>query len=93
MRKKRNTEYSTTWKLINILGQDRLFEIWQLRGHLATARYLTEELDMDVTYGIVLHLVRKFKWVRTITNKNLPLYRGVLSGKLNPADYKSVKFE
>ena len=92
-RKPRKTQYSTTWKLINILGQEQLKKIWQTRGHLATSKYLSEMLDMPVTYGMVLHLARKFKWVRIVTNKNLPLYRGILSGKLDPANYKSIKFE
>jgi hypothetical protein len=92
-RKNRNTKYSTTWKLIDILGQDKLFEIWKTRGHLATSKYLSELLDMAVTYGMVLHLARKFKWQRVVTDKTLPIYRGVLSGKVDPSQYKTIIFK
>lgn len=92
-RKPRSTQYSTTWKLINLLGQEKLYEIWKMRGHLATSKYLTELLDIPVSYGMVLHLARKFKWQRVVTDKSLPIYKGVLSGKVDPSQYKTIIFK
>lgn len=93
-RKPRNTSYSMTHRVLEEIGKDRLYEIWKENGHRKTSDIVTKMLGVWVTEMVIQYIAqRKFKWVRVVTDKTLPIYKGVLSGKVPASYYKSIKFE
>jgi hypothetical protein len=92
-RKPRNTEYSMTYKILNRIGKDKLFEIWKDNGHRRTAFIVSDMLRDYVSPMVIQHIAqKKFFWKRIVTDKSLPMYRGILSGKVDPSRYKTIIF-
>ena len=93
-RKPRDTSYSMTYYILEKIGKDKLYEIWKGNGHRKTADIISEELDCWVTPMVIQYIAqRKFHWKRIVTDKSLPIYKGVLSGKIDPSIYKTIIFE
>jgi hypothetical protein len=93
-RKPRDTSYSTTYKILAAIGKDRLFEIWKNNGHIKTSFIVSDMLDgLYVTPMIIQYIAqRKFGWQRIVTDKNLSIYKAVLSGSVDPSRYKTIIF-
>jgi len=93
-RKPRNTSYSMTHRVLTEIGKDKLYEIWKDNGHRKTSDIATKLMGVWVTEMVIQYIAqRKFKWVRVVTDKTLPIYKGVLSGKVPASYYKSIRFE
>ena len=93
-RKKRNTSYSKTYKVLTAIGEENLYEIWKERGHIETAAIVTKMLGFHIDRMVIHYIaLRKLKWKRIITDKNNPLYKSVLSGKVSPEHYKTIIFQ
>ena len=91
-RKPRNTSYSMTYMILKEIGKDALYEIWKNNGHRKTALIISEMMDTWVSYIVIQYIAqKKFGWVRIVTDKNLPIYKGVLNGKMPAEYYKSIK--
>ena len=83
---------SATQTLLRTVGQDRLFQLWEAHGMYRASKILSDELNWWVTEYVMRYLSNKFNWQRVISDKNLPIYKGVLNGSV-PADYyKHIKF-
>ena len=92
-RKPRNTSYSMTHKVLTEVGKDKLYEIWKDNGHRKTSDIVTNMLGVWVTDMVIQYIAqRKFHWVRVVTDKNLPIYKGVISGNMPASYYKSIIF-
>ena len=93
-RKKRITSYSTTYKVLSAIGEENLYRIWERAGHIETASIVTKMLGFYVDRMVIHYIaMRKLKWKRIITDKNNPLYKSVLSGKVSPEHYKTIIFQ
>lgn len=92
-RKPRDTSYSVTYKILKAIGKDGLYEIWKDNGHRKTAAILTKMLGFWVRPMHIQYIAqKKFGWVRIVTDKNLPIYKGVLNGKMPASYYSSILF-
>jgi hypothetical protein len=93
-RKKRSTKYSMTYKILNEIGKDKLFEIWVKNGHRRTSFILSEMLNVWVSPMVIQYIAaRKFFWQRIVTDRSLPIYLGILSGKTDPKKYPTIIFQ
>lgn len=91
---RRDSKNSMTYKILQQVGKDNLFEIWKTRGHISTAKLLSEQLDMYVSIMVIQYIAqRKFGWKRVVTDKTLPMYKAVLNGKVDPKKYKTIIFQ
>ncbi|MCX6170139.1 MAG: hypothetical protein NTX65_12410 [Ignavibacteriales bacterium] len=91
---RKETGYSMTYKVLNEIGKDQLFEIWKDNGHRKTSDIVTKMLGVWVTEMVIQYIAqKKFGWVRVVTDKSLPIYKGVLSGKVPASVYKSIIFQ
>ena len=92
-RKKRNTDYSMTQRLLKQIGKEKVHEIWTQNGHRRSAKILTEMMGEWVSPMVLQYMAaRLFFWQRIVTDKTLPMYKGVLSGKTNPHKFKTIVF-
>lgn len=92
-RKPRTTNYSITTKLIQHYGEDRLYEIWvEYNGMYKSAEFITCDWGSYVSPYIIRYLSNKFGWKRTVTDKSLPIYLGVLYGNTAKDKYKHIEF-
>jgi len=93
-RKPRNTDYSMTQKLIKMFGEKELYRIWVMcNGMYKAADYLSDLTDWWVTPYVVRYLSNKFGWVRIVRDKELPVYKGYLAGKILEGYYKHIIFK
>jgi hypothetical protein len=92
VRAPRSTEYSLTYKILHEVGERELYLLWKSWGHLKTASILTDRLGIQVSYGVVQYIAQKKDWVRIVKDRNLPIYKGVLNGKVPAEFYRSFKF-
>ena len=90
-RKKRDTSYSMTYRLIEHFGEAELRRIWSEHGMYKSAELLSKELGEYVTPNVVRYLSYKFNWVREIHDLNLPFVKGVLDGTMPASYYRHVK--
>jgi hypothetical protein len=92
-RKPRNTSYSMTYRVLNEIGKEKLYEIWKDNGHRKTSDIVTKMLGVWVTDMVIQYIAqRKFHWTRVVTDKSLPIYKGVISGNMPVSFYKSIIF-
>ena len=91
-RKPRNTEYSMTHKILKNIPEEQLFEIWKVNGHRKTAVIVSDMLRDYVSPMVIQYIAQKKFWKRIVTDKSLPMYRGILSGKVDPSRYKTIIF-
>jgi len=93
-RKNRDTSYSLTYYILKNIGKEALYEIWLLNGHRKTADIISNKLGIWVRYSVIQYICqKKFHFVRVVTDKNLPIYKGVLNGKMPAEFYKSISFQ
>ena len=83
---------SATQTLLTTVGHDRLYKLWAKHGMYKTAKLLSEELNWWVSEYVIRYMSNKYNWQRTVTDKNLPVYKGVLNGRVKPEYYKHIKF-
>lgn len=92
-RKRRNCENSMTQRLLKQIGKDTIHEIWLANGHRKTAKILTEMMGELVSPMVLQYMAaRLFFWQRIVTDRTLPMYRGVLSGKTDAKIFKTIIF-
>ena len=84
---------SATQILISVVGERKLYKIWSELGMYKASSKLSIELNWYVSPYVLRYLSNKFNWSRDLTNKNLPLYQGVLRGKVKAEYYKHIKFQ
>jgi hypothetical protein len=60
-RKKRNTEYSKSYKLLKTVGEDRFWELSGKYGQYKLAELLSKELAQDVSPYVINFIRRKKK--------------------------------
>ena len=84
---------SMTELLLHKLGERHLYEIWAELGMYKSANRLSDELGLWVTSNVMRYLSHKFSWKRSITNKNLPIYKAILRGSQPRELYSHIIFE
>jgi hypothetical protein len=85
---------STTQMLLQKYTEEELYNLWvKFNGMFKTSEYLSQEMGFWVSPYVVRYLSYKFNWVRVIKNKDLPIYKGIISGRVNPEYYKHIKFQ
>jgi hypothetical protein len=91
-RKSRDTSYSQTQRLIKALGIEYINKTWQNHGMFKTAEILSKELNEFISPYVIRYMSDKFNWIRIITDKNLPIFIGVLNGSVPREYYKHIIF-
>jgi len=85
---------STTQMLLNKYSEQELYKMWvKYNGMYKMSEYLTHEIGLFVSPYVCRFLTNKFNWVRTIKDKNLPIYMGVLNGRVKPEYYSHISFQ
>jgi hypothetical protein len=84
--------HSTVDKLIDALGLEKVKEISLSYGTYSGARQLYALSGIYVPDSTILHMRKRFGWVRTISTKDDCNARSVINKKV-PIDYfKTIKF-
>ncbi|MBI2417627.1 MAG: hypothetical protein HYV28_06930 [Ignavibacteriales bacterium] len=84
---------STTYKLLQKYTERELYDLWVIfNGMYKTSEYLSKQMGFWVTPWAVRYLSYKYKWVREVTNQDLPIYKGLLSGCTPQGHYKHIIF-
>lgn len=83
---------SETQMLLSTVGEKRLYIIWAEFGMYATCEILSKELSWYPSPYTIRYLSNKFNWKRTVTDKNLPIYKGLLAGNTPQGHYKHINF-
>ena len=84
---------STTQILLKKYSERELYKMWvKYNGMYKMSQYLTNEMGFWVTPYVIRYISNKFCWTRKITDKNLPIYKGVLSGQVKAEYYKHIQF-
>lgn len=84
---------STTYKLLQKYTERELYNLWvKYNGMYKTSEYLSQEMGFWVTPYCVRYLSNKFNWQRTVTDKALPIYKGVLAGHTHAGYFRHIKF-
>jgi len=91
IRKKRDTSYSMTQRLIKKLGNE-VEATWQKFGMYKSAELLSIEMQEYVSPYTMRHLSNIKNWKRPV-NKLSPIYKGVMAGTVPAAYYKHLIFE
>jgi hypothetical protein len=90
----RNTDFSLTQRLLKKYGKKKLYALWcEHNGMYGASKYLTQDFGELVTAPTVRYLSDKLKWVRVVSDPNLPFVKGVLNGKVAAEYYKHIKFK
>ena len=84
---------SMTQRLLHNYGEQYLYEVWKKHGMYKGADKLSDELGLWVTGNVMRYLSHKFNWKRSITNKNLPIYKAILRGSQPRELYSHIIFE
>ncbi len=93
VRKERDTFKSLTQIVLSHIGKENLYEIWKESGHAQCAKIVSGILHIYVDRMVIHYIaMKKLGWKRVISDKNNPLYKSVLSGKVDPAHYKTIIF-
>jgi hypothetical protein len=58
-RKKRNTEYSKSYKLLRTIGEDRFWELSGKCGQYKLSELLSKELSQDVSPYVINYIRKK----------------------------------
>ena len=91
LRKRRNTDYSMTQRLINNLGEGKVVEYWQRHGMYKASELLSIEMQEYVSPYILRYMSNKYDWKRNV-NKLSAIYKGVIAGTVPAAYYKHLIF-
>jgi hypothetical protein len=87
-------ENSVTQILLKKYGEKDLYNMWvKFNGMYKMSDHLSQELGFYVSPYVVRYLSNKLNWVRTITDKSLPLYLGIQNGRIKAEYYKHLQFE
>jgi hypothetical protein len=60
-RKKRNTEYSKSFKLLNSIGEERFWELTAKYGQYKLSEILSKELSQEVSPYVINYIRKKKK--------------------------------
>ncbi len=91
IRKKRDTSYSMTQRLLKKLGEGKVVELWQRYGMYKSAEMLSIEMQEYVSPYTMRHLSNIKNWKRPV-NKLSPIYKGVMAGTVPASFYKHLIF-
>jgi len=91
IRKKRNTDYSMTQKLLRKIGEGRVVEYWTKYGMYKSAELLSKEMQEYVSPYTMRHLSNIKNWKRKCNPKS-PIYKGVMASTIPAAYYKHLIF-
>ena len=91
VRKKRNTDYSMTQRLLKTYGEGRVVEYWKRHGMYKSAELLSKEMNEYVSPYVLRYMSNKYDWKREV-NKLSPIYKGVIAGTVPAAYYKHLIF-
>ena len=91
IRKKRNTDYSMTQRLLKKLGEGRVVEYWQRHGMYKASELLSIEMQEYVSPYVLRYMSNKYNWKRNV-NKLSAIYKGVKAGTVPAAYYKHLIF-
>ena len=64
IRKKRNTDYSMTQRLLKKLGEGRVVEYWQRHGMYKASELLSNEMQEYVSPYVLRYMSNKYDWKR-----------------------------
>ena len=84
---------SQTQMLLASLGEDALYKIWCQWGMYKSPDKIFEIIGWYPSYWVIRYLSNLFDWKRTITDKTLPIYQGVLNGTVSKNYYKHINFQ
>lgn len=90
IRKKRDTSYSMTQRLLKKLG-GRVVEYWTKYGMYKASELLSVEMQEYVSPYVLRYMSNKYNWKREV-NKLSPLYKGYLAGNVDPSYFKHLIF-
>ena len=88
----RKLPHSTVEKLIEALGIEKVKEISLSYGTYKGAKHLSELTGIFVPDSTILHMRKKFGWVRVISSKNDCNARSIINGTVPVDHFKTVKF-
>ena len=91
IRKKRNTDYSMTQRLLKKLGEGRVVGYWQRHGMYKASELLSKEMQEYVSPYVLRYMSNKYDWKREV-NKLSAIYKGVIAGTVPAAYYKHLIF-
>jgi len=91
IRKKRNTDYSMTQRIIKKLGNE-VEKTWQKYGMYKASEILSYKMNEYVSPYVLRYMSNKYDWKRPV-NKLSPIYKGVMAGTVPAAYYKHLIFE
>lgn len=91
IRKKRNTDYSMTQRLLKKLGEGRVVGYWQRHGMYKASELLSKEMQEYVSPYVLRYMSNKYDWKREV-NKLSAIYKGVKAGTVPAAYYKQLIF-
>lgn len=91
IRKKRNTDYSMTQRLLKKLGEGRVVGYWQRHGMYKASELLSKEMQEYVSPYVLRYMSNKYDWKRPV-NKLSIIYKGVKAGTVPAAYYKHLIF-
>jgi len=89
---KNDNPKTTTQILLKHFGKEYLYQVWAELGMYKSAERLSKEIGFWVTEYTMRYLSYKFSWKRIVTDKNLPIYRGILKGSQPREFYKHIIF-
>lgn len=91
IRKKRNTDYSMTQRLLKKLGEGRVVGYWQRHGMYIASELLSKEMQEYVSPYVLRYMSNKYDWKRNCNTKSA-IYKGVIAGTVPAAYYKHLIF-
>jgi hypothetical protein len=91
IRKKRDTSYSMTQRLLKKLGEGRVVGYWQGHGMYKASELLSKEMQEYVSPYVLRYMSDKYDWKRDCNPKSA-IYKGVKAGTVPAAYYKHLIF-
>jgi len=91
IRKKRNTDFSMTQRLIKKIGKEEVEKTWQRLGMYKASMELSKRMEEYVSPYILRYMSNKYDWKREV-NQSSPIYKGVLAGTVPASYYKHLIF-
>jgi len=91
IRKKRNTDYSMTQRLLKKLEEGKVVGYWQSHGMYKASELLSKEMQEYVSPYVLRYMSNKYDWKRNCNPKSA-IYKGVLAGTVPAAYYKHLIF-
>jgi hypothetical protein len=78
--------------LMEEVGEKEIKKIWETKGMYGTARILAARLNLWVLGYHISYYAKKFQWTRTVSDRSLPIYKSVLSGRVPAEHFKHIIF-